>query len=119
MSISSSRTGVLGATAVRRGTLAAAFGALASGVLVATLGSGAVSAPEPADLKASLTGPTGATAAATYVYSQVNTTAILWPGSWTAGGKAPAGTPCSTYGLAIGDRTTKVIVVSGSLRKCA
>jgi hypothetical protein len=119
MSITSSRTGIVGSTAARQGALAAAFGALASGLLVMTLGSGAVSAPEPADLTAPLSGSPGATAAATYVYSRVSTRVLLWPGVWTSGGTAAAGTPCSTYGLFPGDRATKTIIVSGSLRKCA
>ena len=97
-----------------------ACAALAAGALVLGLGTGTVSAPEPADLTASLSGSTGATAAAVYSNTFVPTRVLLWPATWTAGGTAAAGTPCSTYGLPVGSRATKTIQLSASgLRKCA
>lgn len=81
------------------------------------IGAGSVLAPEPADLTTSLTGSTGATAAA--VRNQyIPSTYPLWPDTWRAGTLA-AGTPCSTYGLPPGSRTTKRIFAIGPLRRCS
>jgi hypothetical protein len=53
------------------------------------------------------------------VYSGISTHVLLWAGYWAPGSKAAAGTPCSTYGLAPGARTTKAIEVSAAgLRRC-
>ena len=60
----------------------------------------------------------GATTAAVDVSTGLPTNVTLWPGVWTPGCKAAAGTPCSTYGMAAGDRATRTIQVTGSLRRC-
>lgn len=121
MSISSTGKGHLVSTTARRGALATTLGSLAAAVLVVGLGSGTASAPEPADLTAPLTGTNGATAAAVFTNSGIATRVVVWPIVFTLGGTAAAGTPCSPYGLAPGDRTTRVIVLnsSGTMRKCA
>lgn len=75
-------------------------------------------APESAQVRANLSGSTGATAAAVYVATQRDTRIVLWPGSWRAG-NAVAGMPCSTSALPVGATTTKVIYADGNNRKCA
>jgi hypothetical protein len=42
---------------------------------------------------------------------------LLWPEVWTPGTLA-AGTPCSTFGLPAGARTSKRIEALGELRRC-
>jgi hypothetical protein len=76
--------------------------------------------PEPARLTQSLSGTTGATAAAVYVNSAVATRATKWPSTYTSGGTNPpaAGTPCSTGDLPLDGTTTSMIQASGSYRKC-
>lgn len=76
--------------------------------------------PEPADLTDPLSGSTGATAGAVFTNTGVPTKVVLWPGWFTGGGGWPAGTPCSTYGLAPGATTSKQIVLNstGTQRKC-
>lgn len=74
-------------------------------------------APEPVRTTAPLYGSNGATAAAVYVNTSIETTVTQWPGSYTVG-SIPAGTPCATYPLAVGQETSMVIVATGSYRKC-
>jgi hypothetical protein len=97
-----------------------ALTAMAATALTAVLfsGAGTVSAPEPADLKTSLTGSTGATAAAYYASSFAPTNVLLWPATWTPAPNIAAGTPCSTYGLPAGSRTSKTIQAFYTLRRC-
>jgi hypothetical protein len=99
--------------------LAGAIAAVAFAT-TALLTSSTALAPGPADLKAPLTGSTGATADAVFVNTGTPTRVLLWSSTFVPGGTYPAGTPCSTYGLSAGERTTKVIVVnaSGTQRKC-
>ena len=101
---------------IRTALPTAAITASAGAALLA--GAGTTLAPEPAVLNGGLS--TGATAAAHYQHSNDSTNVIHWPGAWTAGGNAPAGTPCSTYPMAAAPQTTRVIWVSpsGTHRKC-
>lgn len=78
---------------------------------------GSALAPQPADLYAPLSGGTGATAAAGLTQQRLSTV-LLWPASWKYGPSIAVGTPCSTYGLAIGDRPTKRIEGRGNNRRC-
>jgi hypothetical protein len=81
------------------------------------ISAGTVLAPQPADLTSPLSSSTGATAAAVlYEYKPVPYP--LWPDVWTPG-TLDAGTPCSTYGLPPGARTSKRIEASGDLRRCS
>lgn len=86
-----------------------------------TLDAGSALAPEPADLSDPLAGGMGSTAEARTVTEQ-RSTVLLWPGSWTSGGgpAVVAGAPCSTRGLALGERPTKRIEAnaSGSQHRC-
>jgi hypothetical protein len=82
-----------------------------------TFDAGSALAPEPADLKSSLAGTYGATAAAVIVEQQPSTL-LLWPASWEVGPSIVVGTPCSPYGLPYGARPTSRIQGSGSLRAC-
>ena len=81
-----------------------------------TLDAGSALAPSPADLTSPLANSTGATAAAVVVEQQ-RSTVLLWPETWTPGDIA-VGTPCATYGLPAGARTSKRIEGIGSLRRC-
>ena len=81
-----------------------------------TFDAGSALAPEPADLKSSLAGSYGATAAAV-IYEQKASTLLLWPASWEIG-SAAAGTPCSPYGLPAGTRPTNRIQARGNYRAC-
>jgi hypothetical protein len=103
----------------RHALLAGAIAAAAFATTALVTSSNAL-APGPAELKAPLFGSTGATADAVFVGTLEGTRVLLWSSIFTSGGTAPAGTPCSTYGLSTGQRTTKVIVVnaSGTQRKC-
>lgn len=86
-----------------------------------TFDAGSALAPEPADTTAPLAGETGATAAAVYVTPRVSTV-LVWPGTFTSGGGPAvfAGAPCSTSGLALGQRTDKRIQAnaSGTQHRC-
>jgi len=82
-----------------------------------TFDAGSALAPEPADLKSSLAGTYGATAAAVIVEKQPSTL-LLWPASWEYGPSIVVGTPCSPYGLGYGAKPTSRIQGSGSLRAC-
>jgi hypothetical protein len=86
-----------------------------------TLDAGSALAPEPADLKSSLAGGYGATAAAVIVEYQPKiypwSTFVQWPAHWQVGSIA-VGTPCSPYGLPAGARPTNRIHGRGSLRAC-
>ena len=81
-----------------------------------TFDAGSALAPEPADLKSTLAGTYGATAAAVIVEKQP-ATLLLWPAAWEIG-SAAAGTPCSPYGLGYGVRPTSRIQVRGNYRAC-
>ena len=74
--------------------------------------------PEPAQLTQSLSGSTGATAAAVYVNSQSPTNVVKWFSSYYYNPGLAAGTPCSTVNLASSSETLKVIVASGSMKRC-
>jgi hypothetical protein len=89
----------------------------AGGTLLA--GAGTALAPEPAQL----TGPFGSashgsTAEARFVNTNVETTVVKWPGSWTASTTLAPGTPCSTVELAPGEVATRTIQATGNYRKC-
>jgi hypothetical protein len=79
-------------------------------------------APEPARLTVDLYGSTGATGAAVYTYSNVGTTVIKWPGTYTyttsASIKASVGAPCSTGDIPWGTETRKVIQGAGNYYRC-
>jgi hypothetical protein len=104
----------------RHHSLLAGAVAAAAFATTALFTSGNALAPGPADVVSDLTGTTGATAQAVYANSGVPTRVVLWPNYWVTGGSYPAGTPCSNYGIGVGTRTTKVIIVnsSGSQRRC-
>jgi hypothetical protein len=95
--------------------------ALLSALLLAgaawTINPGTALAPEPADLSVPLSGGTGATAAAVTTVRQVSSV-LLWPAFWRYGPSIAVGTPCSTYGIAIGERPTKRIEARGNNRRC-
>lgn len=96
------------ARTLRYAGLTLAAGLVGGAVLVA--GAGTTSAPEPANLGAGLGAWGGATAAATFVYSQTPTTVVNWTGSsWSAASWLAVGTPCSTGPLPPGATTTKTI----------
>ena len=82
-----------------------------------TFDAGSALAPEPADLKSSLAGTYGATAAAVIVEKYPAPTLLLWPAHWQVG-SIVVGTPCSPYGLPAGARPTNRIHGRGSLRAC-
>jgi hypothetical protein len=106
--------------AIIRPFAAAAVSVATAGALLLS-GAGLVTAPGPADLTAPLTGSSGVTANAVFVSTAAPTKVLLWSSSYLSGGTAyPAGTPCSTWGLSAGERTTKQIQVnaSGTQRKC-
>jgi hypothetical protein len=94
----------------------ALFAALVCSAGSWTFHAGSALAPEPADLKSSLAGSYGATAAAV-IYEQKSAPLLLWPAAWQVG-SAAAGTPCSPYGLPAGARLTNRIQARGSLRAC-
>lgn len=74
--------------------------------------------PQPAQATASLTGSTGATAAATFVNTGTSTNIIKWTPSYSPGSTAPAGTPCAVTDLGVNEVTPKFIQVFGSNRRC-
>lgn len=74
--------------------------------------------PQPAQATASLTGSTGATAAAVFVNTETPTTILKWDASYAPGSTAAAGTPCSVTDLGVNATTQKVIQVFGSNRRC-
>lgn len=75
--------------------------------------------PEPANLTQSLSGTTGASAAAVYANSREGTKVVYWAGSFRSNtlGLA-AGTPCSTSGLGSGNTVLQVIQAQGNFAKC-
>jgi hypothetical protein len=74
--------------------------------------------PEPAKLTQSLSGSTGATAAAVYANSNTSTNVIKWS-STAAAGSAAGGTACSPGDLSVSSETLKVIqVLPNGYRKC-
>jgi hypothetical protein len=83
-----------------------------------TFGAGSALAPEPADLKSSLAGSYGTTAAAVIVEQYPIPPLLLWPASWQSGPSIAVGTPCSPYGLPAGARPTNRIQGRGTLRAC-
>ena len=97
---------------------AAAAVASAGGVWLA--GAGTALAPEPAVVKdyAYLSGSDGATAAAYYVDTAVETGVVKWPGYYKYNPNLAAGTPCSPYDLGPWATTSRVIQAMGSYRKC-
>ena len=98
-------------------TILALFSALVCAGAAWTFDAGSALAPTPFDLTTPLGSSTGATAAAVVVEQQ-RSTVLLWPEYWTPGSTIVVGTPCSTYGLPAGARTSKRIEGSGSLRRC-
>jgi hypothetical protein len=98
-------------------TLRALLAALLLAGAAWTINPGTALAPEPADLHASLSGQTGALAVATTSHQQVSSV-LLWPASWRYGPSLAIGTPCSTYGLGVGQRPTKRIEGRGDNRRC-
>jgi len=75
--------------------------------------------PEPVNLTQSLSGSTGASAAAVYSNSQSATTVRYWSGSYGPNSLGlSAGTPCSTSGLSSSSVALKVIQVYSSYAKC-
>ena len=100
-----------------RDRIAAVVTGLGCAVAAWAIGAGGVLAPQPADLTTPLASSTGATAAAVQ-YQYKPAPYLLWPDVWTPGTMA-AGTPCATYGLPAGARTSKRIEASGNLRRCS
>jgi hypothetical protein len=76
--------------------------------------------PEPAQTVAALSGASGASASAVYVNSQVATSVIKWPTSYTpAGSVVPvAGAACSPVDLGSGTEVTRAIMKNGNNYKC-
>jgi hypothetical protein len=103
-------------TALITAVAAAALAASAGGVWLA--GAGTALAPEPAQLTAGLAGGSGASAAAVFVNTKVETKVVKWPSTWTANTTLAAGTPCSPTDLAVGQEVTRFIQASGNYRKC-
>lgn len=93
--------------------------AIASAGSVWFAGADTALAPEPARLTQPLSGSNGATGAAYYVNTTIETTVVRWSGSWMYNTSLAAGTPCSTVDLAAGVETGKVIQATGNYRKCA
>jgi hypothetical protein len=105
-------------------TIKRIFGTCAVGMVAAVSaggvwlgGAGTALAPEPARLRAPLSETISVSADAYYVNTSTSTTVLRWTGSYRHG-TAPAGTPCSTSGMAAGQETRQVIVASGNYRKC-
>lgn len=98
------------------------LGTAASFAVAAAFGWGVATstalAPQPAQAVASLSGSTGATAAAIVTRSTPVTTILKWPSGYTFGSNAPAGTPCSNIDLLPGEPVTMQIQVLGSARRC-
>ena len=106
-----SRTGRRFATVV-----AAAFLALVCAAAVWMAGAGSALAPEPARLNSTLYS-SGADSAI-YINTLRATNAYFVSSSWMPS-SVPAGTPCSTTApVPAGTILTKVVVASGSYRKC-
>jgi hypothetical protein len=97
-------------------TILALSSALVCAAASWTFHAGSALAPGPADLTSPLSSSTGALAVAVVVEQQ-RSTVLLWPEVWTPGSIA-VGTPCATYGLPAGARTSKRIEGNGSLRRC-
>lgn len=75
--------------------------------------------PEPTRLSKDLWGATGATAAAVYSNSGIETEVIKYPGSWVNPASPPTpGQPCSTTDLLNGNETLKILQSSGTWRRC-
>lgn len=78
--------------------------------------------PEPAMLTQSLSGSTGAAAAAYFVNTYASTRVVRWPDTWTYDyyNQAPAGTPCSKDALGAWTEVTRTIQASttGTRRIC-
>jgi hypothetical protein len=98
-------------------TIRALFSALVCAGAAWTFDAGSALAPQPADLTTPLSSSTTATAAAVYVAPQ-RSTVLLWPEYWQSGASIAIGTPCATYGLPPGTRTSKRIEGIGTLRRC-
>lgn len=100
-----------------RTTILALLSALVCTGAAWTVNAGSALAPQPPDLSTPLSSTTGATAAAVYV-EPYRSTILLWPEYWQSGPSIAVGTPCATYGLPPGTRTSKRIEGIGSLRRC-
>lgn len=74
-------------------------------------------APEPARLSQSLTGSTGATAAAIYVNTSEPTTVLRLPGTWISG-LYESGRACSPYPVSADTITDMVVERQGSMARC-
>ncbi len=88
----------------------------AGGTMLADAGTAL--APEPARLTAPLSGSTGATGAAYYVNTSLETTVKKWPSSYMYAPNLAPGTPCSPTDLAAWVETSRVIQATGNYRKC-
>lgn len=99
-------------------TAAVAAAALAVGGSVWFAGAGTALAPEPAQLTADLQGSNGATAAAYYVNTEIQTGVVKWPSTYSYNPGLPAGTPCSPYDLGAWATSSRVIQANGNYRKC-
>ena len=97
---------------------AAALAASAGGVWFAEAGTAL--APEPAVLTAYsyLSGSNGATAAATYADTAVETGVVKWPQTYYYNPNLAAGTPCSPSDLGPWATTSRVIQTTGNYAKC-
>jgi hypothetical protein len=98
-------------------TILALLSALLCAGAAWTFNAGSALAPGPADLTTPLGSSSGALAVAVVVEQQ-RSTVLLWPETWEVGPSIAIGTPCSTYGLPAGARTTKRIEGIASFRRC-
>jgi hypothetical protein len=74
--------------------------------------------PEPVTTTQSLSGSNGATAAAVYRNSQTSTRVVKWYSTGIYAPNLAAGTPCSISDLPSGGTATRVILGSGSYKRC-
>jgi hypothetical protein len=76
------------------------------------------SAPEPARVRALLSGAAGTRAEAVFISSGAPTLVVKWPATLTADTTLEAGMRCSTADLGMGLSTYWIIQVHGAYRKC-
>ncbi len=74
--------------------------------------------PEPVTTTQPLSGSNGATAAAVYQNSQAATSVVKWYSTGIFAPNLAAGSPCSTSDLPNGGTATRVILASGSYKRC-
>jgi hypothetical protein len=74
--------------------------------------------PEPVSTTQSLSGSNGATAAAVYQNSRTATSVVKWYSTGIYAPNLAGGTPCSTSDLPSGGTAIKVILASGSYKRC-